>query len=161
MDMLDVLCIICIRLASFLQLCRCKCTLQIISSYYLSVLGGWVPDMPSLKNGFALRILCKQPATIQEPTPTWFSAFQYLKKNHSEQWEEFTTIFHWPTFDIIFNCDVPFYQQSIWKPHDRLQSKHQQSWSFHFLQLYSPSSRCSVCLILVKSHSMLMSYLIF
>ena len=80
MDMLDVLCIICIRLASFLQLCRCKCTLQIISSYYLSVLGGWVPDMPSLKNGFALRILCKQPATIQEPTPTWFSAFQYLKK---------------------------------------------------------------------------------
>ena len=80
MDMFDVLCIICIRLASFLQLCRCKCTLQIISSYYLSVLGGWVPDMPSLKNGFALRILCKQPATIQEPTPTWFSAFQYLKK---------------------------------------------------------------------------------
>ena len=46
-----------------------------------------------------------------------------LKKNHSEQWEEFTTIFHWPTFDIIFNCNVPFYQQSIWKPHDRLQSK--------------------------------------
>ena len=123
MDMFDVLCIICIRLASFLQLCRCKCTLQIISSYYLSVLGGWVPDMPSLKNGFALRILCKQPATIQEPTPTWFSAFQYLKQNHSEQWEEFTTIFHWPTFDINFNCDVPFYQQSIWKPHDRLQSK--------------------------------------
>ena len=38
---------------------------------------------------------------------------------------------------------------------------YQQSWSFHFLQLYSPSSPCSVCLILVKSHSMLMIFIFF